>query len=173
MHHARPMSDRSIRRATARTGACVPVSVQRGVGLIEIMVALVILSIGLLGIANLHMAGLRMTQEAYFQSQATILAQDIIDRMRANPDAAEDGDYLRAHFADAEERDACAPVVMQGDLAQQDVALWLQALACGLPGGDGTVAQRADGIYRVVVRWDARDGEGRDGHDLVVTEVQL
>lgn len=144
----------------------------RGVGLIEVMVALVVLSIGLLGVANLQLSGLRMTQEAYFHSQAAVLAQDIIDRMRANPAAVADGAYARDSFAEQEEAPRCAPVVLAGSVAAQDLALWTQRLACALPAGDGTVVRRSDGVIRVTIRWRTRE-DGEDAFATETTEVQL
>lgn len=55
-----------------------------GMSLIEVMVAVLVLAIGLLGLAMLQTAGLRLTTDSYGRSQATYLAYDIIERMRAN-----------------------------------------------------------------------------------------
>lgn len=66
---------------------------QRGFTLIEILVALVILSVGLLGVASLQVQGLRNNQSAYLRSQATLLAYDMADRMRTNSDSAIAGSY--------------------------------------------------------------------------------
>lgn len=144
----------------------------RGVGLVEVMVALVVLSIGLLGVANLQLSGLRMTQEAYFHSQAAVLAQDIIDRMRANPAAVASDAYLRDSFADEKKVPRCAPVSLDGNVADQDLALWTQRLACALPAGDGTVVRRNDGVMRITVRWRTRE-DGEDAFATETTEVQL
>ena len=65
----------------------------RGFTLIEALVALVVLSIGLLGVAALQLASLQANYGASQRTQATFLAQDIVDRMRANRDAAVAGDY--------------------------------------------------------------------------------
>lgn len=65
----------------------------RGFTLIEIMVALVIFSIGLLGLAMLQTTGLKFNTDSYMRTQATILAYDLIDRMRANLVAVQAGNY--------------------------------------------------------------------------------
>ncbi len=57
---------------------------QRGVGLVEIMVAVVIVSIGFLAAASMQVQGMRFSQGAYFRSQAYFMASEIIDRMRNN-----------------------------------------------------------------------------------------
>ena len=61
-----------------------PSADQRGATLIEVLVAMLVLSIGLLGLAGMQMTALKSNQSAYYRSQATVLAYDIIDRMRAN-----------------------------------------------------------------------------------------
>ena len=65
----------------------------RGFTIIEVLVSMVILSIGVLGLGMLQMAAMQNTQGGYLRSQATILAYDIIDSMRANIPAVTGGDY--------------------------------------------------------------------------------
>lgn len=60
------------------------VSKQAGVGLIEVLVTLLVLSIGLLGLAGLQNAGLRYNHTAFLESQAQFLIKDIIERMRVS-----------------------------------------------------------------------------------------
>jgi len=66
---------------------------QIGATLIEVLVAIVVLSIGLLGLAGLQATSIQANQGAYYRSQASILAADITDRMRANRKAAQAGAY--------------------------------------------------------------------------------
>ena len=63
---------------------CVPCLKQQGFSLIEILIAIIVLSIGLLGLAGLQLSSLRNSNSAYARSQAVVLTNDIIDRMRAN-----------------------------------------------------------------------------------------
>ena len=58
---------------------------QRALTLTEILVAVVVLSIGLLGMAGIQMKGLRGTHNTFLRSQATALATDLAERIRANP----------------------------------------------------------------------------------------
>ena len=58
-----------------------------GFSLIEVLVALVVLSIGMIGIAAMQVEGLRFGQQAVIGTRAVGLAADIADRIRANPDA--------------------------------------------------------------------------------------
>lgn len=64
--------EQSVRRAT-------------GFSLLEVLIALLVLSLGLLGLAALQVTSLKFNTESYYRTQATFLAYDIIDRMRANP----------------------------------------------------------------------------------------
>lgn len=64
---------------------------QQGYGLIEVMVALFVLSIGLLGVAGLQLQGIRGGYTATLRTQAVMQTVEIIERMRANPPAVNDG----------------------------------------------------------------------------------
>lgn len=56
---------------------------ERGFTLIEVLVALFVLAVGLLGLAMLQTTGLRLNTDSYSRTQATYAAYDIIDKMRA------------------------------------------------------------------------------------------
>jgi type IV pilus assembly protein PilV len=115
---------------------------QRGTTLVETLVALVVLSVGLLGIAALQMASLTNNRGAHLRSQASVLAYDIADRMRANRTVALANGYAVGFGA--------APV--GAALNQLDLQQWKATLAVTLPGGDGEIV--ADGaMFRISVRW--------------------
>lgn len=63
---------------------------QRGFGLIEALVSMVVLSVALLGMAGLQAAGARANYNAYLHSQASMIAQDMFERIRGNPN----GNYV-------------------------------------------------------------------------------
>lgn len=67
-----------------------------GLSLIEILVTVVVLSIGLLGIAGMQAFGMRYSHDSYSRSQATMIVNELIERMHANPDAVANGDYKDA-----------------------------------------------------------------------------
>ena len=71
-----------------------------GTSLIEVLVTLVILSIGLLGLAALQLNGLRSNTSAALRTASTLIAGDIIERMRANPTAVTDGLFSNVNTAD-------------------------------------------------------------------------
>lgn len=120
-----------------------------GFSLIEVLVAVVILAIGLLGIAGLQATSIRNNNSAYLRSQATILAYDIIERMRANNTLAKNGSYGVAMGSSGSGT----------GMALTDVTEWKTVLGQMLPSGDGSVVVDLAGNATVVVRWvDQRNG---------------
>lgn len=68
--------------------ACAPNHPERGVVLFEVMLAIVILAVGLLGLAKLQASTRQLEMEAYQRSQAVILLQDMAGRLASNIEAA-------------------------------------------------------------------------------------
>lgn len=64
-----------------------PLQSQRGATLMEVLVALVVLSVGLLGVAGLQTTGINASNSAFYKTQASVLAADMAERIRANPRA--------------------------------------------------------------------------------------
>ncbi|WP_290704195.1 type IV pilus modification protein PilV [Amphritea sp.] len=79
---------------------------ERGSSLIEVLIAVVIISIGLLSVAALQTVALKSNHGSYNRSQATFLAYDLADRMRAAPASALNGDYDDGAGGDRAEWDA-------------------------------------------------------------------
>lgn len=106
--------------------------------LIEVLVALLILAMGLLGLAMLQTTGLRLSTDSYSRSQATFLAYDIIERMRANRAAFMANNYHVADNAAALtaistyegcKASSCAcgtSTCNAAQLAQQDLGRWYE-----------------------------------------------
>ena len=126
----------------------------RGTSLIEIMVAVVVLSTGLLGMVALQAKALRNNQSSLERSQAVVLMTSITDRMRSNRVAATNGDYNLAMG------------VVPGagaTLAATDLQAWYAELQAALgAGAAGSVACGADGLGGVLctvgVRWNDSRG---------------
>ncbi|MGJ3257786.1 MAG: type IV pilus modification protein PilV [Alcanivorax sp.] len=59
---------------------------QRGVGLVEVLVALLVLAIGVLGYAGMQLSALKGAELANNRAQATLIAQDALERLQVNPD---------------------------------------------------------------------------------------
>jgi len=164
-----------------------------GFSLTEVLVAILVLAVGLLGLAALQIAGVRSNQTAYYRSIATQLAYDIADRMRANPVGVTDGVYSsnKLLIADTDltdqcENGSCTPDVLAG----YDLKQWAFALKHKLPDGRGAVcsitstptigdssspgagcASAPGSTYAVYIWWnDDRTGSTKQGF---VTSFQL
>ena len=70
---------------TFKVDESVSIRKQRGVSLIEVLVSVVILSVGILGIAGIQVVSLQQNRSAVYRAEALQLANGILDRMRANP----------------------------------------------------------------------------------------
>lgn len=131
----------------------------KGFTIVEILVALVILSVGMLGIAGLYVTTLRASGSALLRMQAINLAADMADRIRANPTAG-------AAYAGAAADNSCsgsAPVDCTPALmAADDLFSWNQQLAAALPDdGNGATPQGSIAVagataprtYTITVTW--------------------
>jgi type IV pilus assembly protein PilV len=120
---------------------------QRGFTLVEVLVALVVLGIGLLGVEKLVLTGLKANDSAYMRSQATALACAILDDMRANRQIAMTQGYDVSMTAYSVPSALCVQSSCTSEeLAQYDVYQWKQRLgaaspsvAGALPGGNGSI----------------------------------
>lgn len=142
----------------------------RGVSLIEVLVAVLVLSVGLLGVAGLQLSALRGNQGAYERSVATITASSIAERMLANRTRALAGDYNLAMGG------ANCPAPGGATLAQQDLANWIREMR-GI-GALGTTAcgsvQCNGGLCVVTVQWtDQRSVASGSETPRVQLEVRL
>lgn len=110
----------------------------QGMSLVECLVALLVLSIGLMGVARLMLEGMRNGQLALFRTQAVNLVSDMAERIRANPGAA--GAYDCASYAGGPFEHGCAPAdavpggaCTSAELAEDDLARWQQSARTALP----------------------------------------
>jgi len=134
---------------------------QRGATLIEVLVAMLILSVGLLGLASMQMTALQSNQSAYYRSQATVLAYDIIDRMRANR-----ADALNGVYDIAIQNQACEPdLAPSGTLAKRDVAEWLSSLSCLLSADARGSVVRDGRLFTISIEWNDNRGRIEDAKD--------
>jgi type IV pilus assembly protein PilV len=132
----------------------------RGFTLLEVLVALIVLSIGLLGLSGLQATSLSGNHQALIRSQATLMVSDIIDRMRANRASALAGDYDIAIGDSTPNGPACstpATPCTGAQVADRDLETWRNRLAPLLPGNEETsiaVTTDSNGSVAVVtVRW--------------------
>lgn len=148
--------------------SALPGSQQRGFGLIEILVALLILAIGLLGMASLQTTSLQQTTGSQTRTQAILLAEDMVERIRANrPNRI---DYVLTD-PDAVACDT-AFAITNGDVATDDLNEWRNALGCLLPEGNGEVAVNGD-VVTVDITWSAREAVDDLDEGELTLEVAL
>lgn len=145
-----------------------------GFTLIEVLIAMLVLAVGLLGLAGLQATSLRNNQSAYNRSQAIQLAYDLADRMRANVVGA--GTYtaiippsMAVAQADCLTVSAtCTTAAM----AQNDLFEWSNAVTTTLPSGAGTITVAA-GVYTIAITWDDdQDGDNTNNPNFQ-TSFQL
>jgi type IV pilus assembly protein PilV len=123
----------------------------QGFSLIEVLIALIIMSVGMLGIAGLYVHGMQAGRTSTFRHHAVTLAGDVADRIRANP-------LGRADYEGAGADNNCVGGGINctaAEMAAHDVDLWLQQAAATLPDGDVDVTY-APGVpaqYTVTVIW--------------------
>jgi type IV pilus assembly protein PilV len=132
-----------------------------GFTLVEVLVALVVLSVGLLGLATLSLEGLRVSRDALHGTHAVALAADLADRVRAN----------RAPVDAYRCPDPCRAGAGGNAAAVTDVALWLDDVAARLPEGTAEIgfvaaAGTTPAVYTVTVRWQSVGRAGLRAYQL-------
>ncbi len=142
---------------------------QQGFTLVEVMVALVVLSVGMLGIAALFTQGLSAGRTAIYRTQAVNLVGDLADRIRANRSA-------QAAYAGAAANNNCDPLGGGGvdcapaQMAAHDLFVWDQQVQQGLPGGEWLVQFDAAALppsYTIQVSW-VEVGQGLIQHAMLI-----
>ena len=142
---------------------------QKGIGLIEVLIAVLIVSIGFLAAARMQVEGMRYSQSAYYQSQAYFMASDMIDRMRSNIKGVAQGHYDdKSTAADAENPECGVNTCQPLDIARQDIYDWSTNLHTlktsdgfvpALPGtsetpATGEIENLGDGVFAVIMSWN-------------------
>lgn len=126
-----------------------------GFTMIEVLVAVLVISIALLGLASLQAQGLNNNYSAYNRTQAALLAGDMADRIRANPTEAANptGQYNFVSGPTTDPGCLAAPCNVT-EIAQHDIFVWYDALNNNLNGTGNIV--RNGSVYTVTVMWDDR-----------------
>ena len=151
----------------------------KGFSMIELLVAVLIMGVGVLGVTGLQMVSLQNNRDALLRTEALQMAYDILDRIRVNPGTGVPGaDYDGVAFDDTPSNpaDCYANNCSANQIAAFDIALWQCALGgnneddvCvslrdnnflppateqpGLPEGFGQIAVDGSGNITVTVRW--------------------
>jgi type IV pilus assembly protein PilV len=158
---------------------------QKGLSMIELLVAVLVLAIGVLGITALQMVSLQNNRGALFRAEAVQLAYDMMDRIRANPEGAVPGaayDGLALTDAPPGAANCVTNNCSQAQMVNFDQAVWKCSLGnfnedaqCvafrtagvlppeddqpGLPEGDGSIVVTGAGVVTITVTWTEPDGQ--------------
>lgn len=149
--------------------------------MIEALVALFVVSIGLLGLAMLQIEGMKFGTDSYLRTQATLMGTDLMDRIIANKVAADAGAYCLDVTAPSDPcgtnaapsganasscGDLSAGCATPEELAKYDLTTWYDALAASLPESDTSRIERTSvatsgGVsvfrYQITINWKERD----------------
>lgn len=136
-----------------------------GMTLIEVLISLVILSLGMLGIASMLLLSNKANNSSYTKQQAVQCISDIFDRIRANYTAAINGNYTVNNISTLPTAptppstlcnvSSCTPT----QLAAYDIWHWLANDVGKLPSGSGSITTAVSGvagntIITVTVQWN-------------------
>ena len=137
----------------------------RGFTLLEVLIALVILAIGMLGIARMLLITHKSNSSNYIKQQAVQYAYDILDRIHANRQAAINGNYSVSNLVNsgaptapsAPSTNCGGSICTSPQLAAYDTCYWLATDVAQLPNGCGAISTAVSGLNTVVtvtVQWD-------------------
>lgn len=138
---------------------------QSGLSLIEVLIAVLIMAVGLLGIAALQAVTLRNSQSAFDRTQATVLSYAILDAMRANATAARANSYNVGM--------TCTIPAAGATLVSHDHNTWISSLKDTM--GDsacGSIAC-ASNVCTVTIRWNDTRASGGDANETLTTTSRI
>jgi len=144
---------------------------QKGFSLLEVLIALIVLSIGLLGHSKIQALGVRAGTDANLRTEATFLVNDMIERMRANRPSVTSNYYAGINYAAIDCTSAPAKICSEGtagsasdcnttEMADEDAFNWFCDVTSSLPNGNVAITSPAAGVYSVLVGWDGLDEDG-------------
>tara|TARA_R110001583_G_scaffold26571_7_gene95839 strand:- start:6200 stop:6730 length:531 start_codon:yes stop_codon:yes gene_type:complete len=136
---------------------------QTGSSLLEVLIALLIMAIGLLGLASVQIISLKNLNNSQFRSLATAYAYEMAERMRSNRPAVSAGSY---DTIDASATDPGCTSCTSTQIAQLDAYQWNQSISSsvasgGLPTGNGTVLKNGS-VFDIKVSWQEQQ-QNSDG----------
>lgn len=142
---------------------------QRGASLLEVLIAVLVLAIGMLGVAAMQAMSLRNSLSALERSQATVQSYAILDAMRANVVEARNNNAYNLALAAA----PCPAPAAGGTLASRDLNNWINSLQTTLgPSACGAVACAAN-VCEVTIRWNDERGTGGVAAQQLLTRSRI
>lgn len=145
-----------------------------GITMVESLVALVVISVGMLGIAGMYLASLQAGRSASMRSQAINLASDMADHIRANWKGRK---YYKAAATDkGEQKDCATKTCLEEDIAKNDIYVWKHQISEALPANANGQLKFTDNlrakpdVCEVLVTWRE---PGADVDSTYKTMVEL
>lgn len=158
------MMNQLRRRATLRSR-----NLQRGMTLLEILVAVMVLSVGLLGVAGLQTTNMRNSQSAHQRTMAVLLASGMAERIRANRSIALAGNFQLAR--------TCAALSSTGSIQQLEHKNWISEIHKGINAAATTCGEvkydAGTRTYTIIVEWDDSRALGGSSSQKVFNLVTL
>lgn len=165
------MANRDYTQASEGTGRNAG-SRQRGFTLVEVLIAMVIMSVGMLGIAGLYLQTLQAGRTSQFRTQAVTLAGDVADRIRANRTAG-------ITYLGAGANNNCDTGLVDCDrdeMAQHDIFLWTNQAQQTLPAGNVVIALDQATLpwtYTITVNWNEPGLQAAPSYTIQVQAANL
>jgi len=131
---------------------------QQGIGMTEVLVAMLLLGVGVIGFSALQVRALSASHDAGFRSQASAIARDVTERMRMNPDAIDTYRNNTLWTTPTASRNACETATCTSvQLANYDIADVVNVVRATLPNGQINVrqCQNRAAVSCVYVSWNA------------------
>jgi type IV pilus assembly protein PilV len=149
---------------------------QRGISLIESLVALVVAALGILGIVGVQMRTLADTQTSVRRAQAILLIEDLSERMKVNPNALNNLASYTSGFDDSPTPGSCASGCTPADQASYDLARWKETVKANLPLGQASIfLAPGEGQGRrqlgVMISWRENERDGSKTDDIDTTKI--
>lgn len=124
---------------------------KQGFSMLEVLIALLVLAIGLLGLAGLQMVNLKASYSAGARSQASLLTKDMLERIRADSGAAHTSAYDTSGYV--------STTSLSNTAASKQKYVWLNEIKRVLPEGEGSISiDQATGVATVGIRWNESRG---------------
>jgi len=138
---------------------------QKGATLIEVLVSVLVLAVGLLGVAATQMMSLKNSNGSNQRYMAALAAQEIVERMRANPSGLEQGSYDGTETGGGTLSNNCTSSCTVTQLASLDLYEWGQLLKTNLPSGQGVISRSGNEVTVTITWLQQHTGENYGGAD--------
>ncbi len=144
---------------------------QYGFSFIEILISVLVFGIGILGLGGLQIASLKGSSNAHYRTTASVLAMDIADRIRLNPNAVSDGRYGKTVSCSTVSRLCRSSACSTDELAVFDI----QEVMCGSRVGSGKKMRRLGGVVGLLpngamtITCVGGCGQPKATHDITVS----